>query len=82
MKAHSLSAQQEIADLDPQGLWYGIREETEGMDFSECKGGFEFATYPHLIQGMDAGYYAYLWYVKCSLPILQLKCILCGEIYP
>lgn len=63
LKVHGLNPQQEIADLDIQKLWYDTREEIEGMDFSECRDGFEFATYPHLIEGMDAGYYAYLWYV-------------------
>lgn len=62
MKVHSLSSQQEVADLDIQKLWYDTREEIEGMDFSECKLGFHFATFgTHLTADYDVGYYSYLW---------------------
>lgn len=63
LQIHSLSTDKEIADLDLQKLWYDLREEIEGMDFSECRNGFAFGTFAHLTAGYDVCYYAYLWYV-------------------
>ncbi|KAJ5168826.1 uncharacterized protein N7482_004420 [Penicillium canariense] len=53
LQIHTLSTNQEIADLDVGKLWYDLREELEGMDFSECRNGFEFATFSHLMAGYD-----------------------------
>ncbi|KAJ5552082.1 peptidase family M3 [Penicillium frequentans] len=57
---HSLRTVQDLADLDVGKLWYDLREELEGMDFSECRSGFEFVTFSHLTSGYDVCYYAYL----------------------
>ena len=63
-KVYSSSTKEEIEDLSIQSLWYDIREEVDGLDFSQCRDGFEFATYPHITIGIDASYYAHLWYVN------------------
>ncbi|KGO65618.1 Peptidase M3A/M3B [Penicillium expansum] len=60
LQIHSLSTDKEITDLDIQKLWYDLREEIEGMDFSECRNGFAFGTFTHLTAGYDVCYYAYL----------------------
>ncbi|EAW10350.1 uncharacterized protein ACLA_048190 [Aspergillus clavatus NRRL 1] len=60
LQIHSLSTDKEIADLDLQKLWYDLREEIEGMNFSECRNGFAFGTFGHLTAGYDVCYYAYL----------------------
>ncbi|KAB8232001.1 M3 family metallopeptidase [Aspergillus alliaceus] len=60
LQIHSLKAQTEIAELNVQKLWYDLREEIEGMDFSECRDGFAFGTFTHLTAGYDVCYYAYL----------------------
>ncbi|KAF4231723.1 hypothetical protein CNMCM6805_010312 [Aspergillus fumigatiaffinis] len=60
LQIHSLSTEEEIEDLDLHKLWYDLREEIEGMDFSECKNGFAFGTFAHLTAGYDVCYYAYL----------------------
>ncbi|PYI10955.1 peptidase family M3 [Aspergillus sclerotiicarbonarius CBS 121057] len=60
MQIHSLRTEKQIADLDVRKLWYDIREEIEGMDFSECRKGFAFGTFTHLTAGYDVCYYAYL----------------------
>ncbi|KAJ5943769.1 Peptidase M3A/M3B [Penicillium verrucosum] len=60
LQIHSLSTDKEIADLDVQNMWYDLREEIEGMDFSECRDGFAFGTFTHLTAGYDVCYYAYL----------------------
>jgi metallopeptidase MepB len=61
LEVHSLSTDSEIADLDVQKLFYDLREEIEGMDFTECKNGFEFGTFNHLVSDYDVCYYGYLW---------------------
>ena len=67
MEIHNLSSQAEIAGLDIRKLWYDIREETEGMDFSLCRqDGSDFATFHHFVAGYDVAYYSYLWYVYRS----------------
>lgn len=66
LQIHSLSTDTEIADLDIQKMWYNLREEIEGMDFSECRDGFAFGMFSHLTAGYDVCYYAYLWYVSSS----------------
>ncbi|RHZ49501.1 uncharacterized protein CDV56_104681 [Aspergillus thermomutatus] len=53
LQIHSLSTDKEIAGLDLQKLWYDLREEIEGMDFSECRNGFAFGTFAHLTAGYD-----------------------------
>lgn len=66
LQIHSLSTDKEITDLDVQSIWYVLRENIEGMDFSECRDGFAFGTFTHLTAGYDVCYYAYLWYVSPS----------------
>ncbi|KUL83187.1 hypothetical protein ZTR_10010 [Talaromyces verruculosus] len=51
LQIHSLRTDDEIAALDIQKLFYVLREEIEGFDFSECKDGFEFGTFNHLTNG-------------------------------
>ena len=67
---HSLRTAQDLADLDIRGLWYNLRKELEGMDFSEYRSGFEFVTFSHLTSGYDICYYAYLWYVRSFYSML------------
>jgi metallopeptidase MepB len=61
VQIHSLSTEDDIADLNIQKMWYDLREEIEGMDFSECRIGYAFGTFTHLTAGYDMCYYSYLW---------------------
>lgn len=72
LQIHSLSNDDDIANLDVQKLFYDFREKIEGLDFSECKDGFEFGTFNHLTSGYDVCYYGYLWYVIFPFPYLLL----------
>ncbi|KAJ5643693.1 peptidase family M3 [Penicillium longicatenatum] len=60
VQIHSLSTEDDIADLNIQKMWYDLREEIEGMDFSECRDGYAFGTFTHLTAGYDMCYYSYL----------------------
>ncbi|KAJ5539834.1 peptidase family M3 [Penicillium frequentans] len=60
LQIHSLSTESDIANLNVQKMWYDLREEIEGMDFSECRDGFAFGTFTHLTAGYDVCYYSYL----------------------
>ncbi|KAJ5776809.1 peptidase family M3 [Penicillium odoratum] len=59
LQIHSVKTDEDIANLNIQTLWYDLREEIEGMDFSDCRDGFEFASFSHLTAGYDVCYYAY-----------------------
>ncbi|KAJ5636993.1 peptidase family M3 [Penicillium lividum] len=59
LQIHSVKTDEDIANLDIQTLWYDLREEIEGMDFSDCRDGFEFASFSHLTAGYDVCYYSY-----------------------
>ena len=62
MRIHNPKTHEEIRDLNIQKLYYNLREEAQGMDMSFTQSeGHEYDTYTHLIAGMDAGYYGYLW---------------------
>ncbi|KAJ5723575.1 peptidase family M3, partial [Penicillium malachiteum] len=61
LQIHSLRTDEDIANLDVQKLWYDLRESIEGMDFSECRDGYNFGTFTHLTAGYDVCYYAYLY---------------------
>ncbi|KAJ5535431.1 hypothetical protein N7527_001685 [Penicillium freii] len=56
LQIHLLSTEKEIADLDIQNLWYNLREEIEGMDFSEYRDGFTFRTFTYLTAGYNDKY--------------------------
>ncbi|KAE9372644.1 metallopeptidase MepB [Stipitochalara longipes BDJ] len=71
MKVHSLTTEQDAAKLNSQKLWYAIREEIEGMDFSDCEDGFQFVSFTHLVAGYDAGYYAYLCCTALAQDLFQ-----------
>ncbi|KAN0089490.1 zincin [Hyaloscypha variabilis] len=61
LKIHSPSSHEEIADLDFAKLWYDLRAEVEGIDFSRLRNeGHEHVTFGHLLSGYDMGYYGYL----------------------
>ncbi|KAJ5792836.1 peptidase family M3 [Penicillium pulvis] len=60
LQIHSLSTESDINNLNIQKMWYDLREEIEGMDFSECRDGFAFGTFTHLTAGYDVCYYSYL----------------------
>ncbi|RAL04267.1 M3 family metallopeptidase [Aspergillus ibericus CBS 121593] len=60
LQIHSLQTPQDLASLNIQKLWYDLRQQLEGMDFSECRDGFDYCSFTHLCAGYDAGYYSYL----------------------
>ena len=65
---HSVRTRQEAESLDLRKIWYDLREEVEGMDFTECRQeGSHFVAFTHLTAGYDCGYYAYLWSVTTCL---------------
>ncbi|KAJ5708877.1 peptidase family M3 [Penicillium malachiteum] len=61
LQIHSLRTDEDIANLDVQKTWYDLRETIEGMDFSECRDGYNFGTFTHLTAGYDVCYYVYLY---------------------
>ncbi|RAO70054.1 uncharacterized protein BHQ10_006066 [Talaromyces amestolkiae] len=71
LQIHSLSNEHEIADLDIQKLFYNLRKEIEGFDFSLCNDGFEFVTFNHLTNGYDMCYYGYLCCTAIAQDIVQ-----------
>jgi len=72
MTIHNVRTEQELAALDIQKLWYDLHEELMGLDYSECKDGFDYVSFTHLIAGQDAGYYSYLVYAHNS-PSVSLR---------
>ncbi|KAJ6011132.1 peptidase family M3 [Penicillium sp. IBT 35674x] len=71
LQVHSLSTESDIADLNIQKMWYHLREEIEGMDFSECSDGFAFGTFTHLTAGYDVCYYSYLCCTAMAQDVFQ-----------
>ncbi|KAJ6022237.1 peptidase family M3 [Penicillium herquei] len=61
LQVHSLRTDEEIENIDVQKIWYDLRESISGMDFSECRDGYDFGTFTHLTAGYDVCYYAYLF---------------------
>ncbi|OAQ79717.1 metallopeptidase MepB [Purpureocillium lilacinum] len=61
MKIHNPAGPGDIASLELTKLWYDIREDIEGMDFTESrKKGHGHVTFGHLLSGYDMGYFGYL----------------------
>ncbi|PYI05624.1 zincin [Aspergillus sclerotiicarbonarius CBS 121057] len=60
LQIHSQQTPQDLASLNIQKLWYDLRQQLEGMDFSECRDGFDYCSFTHLCAAYDAGYYSYL----------------------
>lgn len=61
------SSHDEAEALDMQKLWYDLREEIEGFDFSASREqGHSYASIHHLVSGYDMGFYSYPRYVSRS----------------
>jgi metallopeptidase MepB len=61
LKIHNPATHEDIVNLNFQKLWYDIREEIEGIDFTQSReNGHEHVTFGHLLSGYDMGYYGYL----------------------
>ncbi|KAK3181178.1 Thimet oligopeptidase [Lecanicillium sp. MT-2017a] len=55
------SSHEEAEALDIQKIWYGLREELEGLDFSSSRAqGHGYTSFSHIVSGYDMGFYSYL----------------------
>lgn len=54
-------SREEAEALDIQKIWYDLREEIEGLDFSSSRAeGHSYTSFGHLVSGYDMGYYSFL----------------------
>ncbi|EGX89137.1 metallopeptidase MepB [Cordyceps militaris CM01] len=61
---HNPSSREEAEALNMQKLWYDLREELEGIEFSSSRTqGHGYTSFDHLVSGYDMGFYSYL---SCS----------------
>ncbi|PWY78057.1 zincin [Aspergillus sclerotioniger CBS 115572] len=73
LKIHSFRNPQDLSSLNMHKLWYDLRHQLEGMDFSECRDGFDYCAFTHLCAAYDAGYYSYLCCAAFAEDVFQTK---------
>lgn len=73
MAVHNLSTPEEGLKMDPGKVFNDFMETLRLLPNPKPEDqGHPQADFHHLVSGMDAGYYSYLWYVRCSQILFRL----------
>jgi metallopeptidase MepB len=61
VKIYNPSSHEAAEALNIQKLWYDLREDLEGLDFTSSRAqGHGYTSSDHLVSGYDMGLYSYL----------------------